>query len=141
MRILCIDYGTKNIGIAVSDELGLIGHGLGTIERKSSAYVLERIKELSEQYSADRIVVGLPKNMNGSLGSSAQTVLEFVEFLKKKLTLPVVTWDERLSTMAAERVLIEADVSRRKRKKVIDKVAAAVILQGYLDSLNINHEK
>lgn len=141
MRVLCIDYGTKTLGIAVSDGLGLIGHGIGTVARKNTTHDLNKIRELVDQYNADKIVVGLPRNMNGSLGSSAQEVLTFVEKLEKKIPLPVVTWDERLSTMSAEKVLIEADMSRKKRKKVVDKVAAAIILQGYLDFSNLNPSK
>ncbi len=139
MRTLCIDYGTKTMGIAVSDQLGLMGHGIASISRKSINQDIEQINAFIKEYEVKKIVIGLPKNMDGSLGPSAREVLGFVELLNKRLAVPVETWDERLSTMAAEKVLLEADLSRRKRKKVIDKVAAAVILQNYLDYSNTEH--
>lgn len=136
MRILGLDYGSKNIGLAVSDEMGWTGQGIGTLRRKNLHHDLAEIQRCIAEYNVERIVVGLPKNMDGSLGRAAENVLGFVENLKNKFTIPVVTWDERLSTVAAERALLEADMSRKKRKKVIDKVAAAIILQGYLDYLS-----
>ncbi len=138
MRILGIDYGTKTIGIAVSDETGLIGHGIGKIDHKNLRHVLQELNKKIQEYKVEKIVVGLPKNMDGSLGESADQVSKFVESLKGKFNIPIDTWDERLSTVEAERVLISADMSRRKRKKVIDKVAASIILQGYLDYINNN---
>ncbi len=131
MRILGLDYGEKTIGVAVSDLMGWTAQGVETIRRSKSE--LDRLKELISQYSVEEIVVGLPKNMDGSLGPRARLTLKFVELLKKTIGLPVSTWDERLTTMAAQKTLIEADVSRAKRKQVIDKMAAVLILQGYLD--------
>lgn len=136
MRILGLDYGSKIIGLAVSDEMGWTGQGIGTVQRKSLHHDLTQIEQCIAEYNIEKIVVGLPKNMDGSLGKAAENVLEFIENLKKKIAVPIVTWDERLSTVAAERALLEADMSRRKRKKVIDKVAAVIILQGYLDYLS-----
>ncbi len=137
MRILGLDFGTKTIGVAVSDEMGLIGQGVGTIKRTDLQQDLRELQNKIEQYHVEKIVVGLPKNMDGSLGKSAQLVLGFIEKLKKTFSIQVDTWDERLSTVEAERVLLDADMSRNKRKKVIDKVAATIILQGYLDYINI----
>jgi len=135
MRILGLDVGSKTIGVAVSDELGITAQGVTTLTRKELSDDSAQLLKIVEEYKAERIVVGLPKNMNGTLGPAAQMVLSLIEELQKSVTLPIVTWDERLSTMAAERTLLEADVSRKKRKQVIDKVAAILILQGYLDSL------
>ena len=134
MRILGLDVGSKTIGMAVSDELELIANTLATLQRKGMAQDLRNLAAVIAEQEVGEIVVGLPKNMNGSLGPSAQMVLELVEELKRTVAQPVVTWDERLSTVAAEKVLLEADMSRKKRKKVIDQVAAVLILQGYLDS-------
>lgn len=136
MRILGLDVGTKTVGVAVSDEMGWTAQGLETIqineERKQFGF--ERLKEIIEEYDVESIVVGLPKNMNGTIGPRGEACQMYAELLKETFQLPVQLWDERLSTMAAERILISADVSRKKRKKVIDKLAASVILQGYLDS-------
>lgn len=141
MRVMGLDVGTKTIGIAISDELGLTAQGLKTLRRKSMEDDLKEIAAIINQFEISKIVVGLPKNMNGTLGSQAETVLKWMEILKDRLQVPVVTWDERLSTVGASRVLLEADLSRRKRKKVIDKLAAVLILQGYLDqSRRANHE-
>jgi putative Holliday junction resolvase len=136
MRILGLDFGTKTIGVAVSDETGLIGQGVGTIKRTNLQQDLRELQKKIEQYHVEKIVIGLPKNMDGSLGNSAQLVFDFIEKLKKTFSIQVDTWDERLSTVEAERVLLDADMSRNKRKKVIDKVAATIILQGYLDYIN-----
>ncbi len=134
MRILGLDVGSKTIGVAVSDELNLIAQGVTTLKRKGLRLDIKDLLKMIEELKVEKVVVGLPKNMNGSLGPSAKMVLSLVEELKKFVDLPVITWDERLSTVAAERVLLQADLSRSKRKKHIDKVAAAIILQGYLDS-------
>jgi putative Holliday junction resolvase len=134
MRILGLDVGSKTIGVAVSDELNLIAHGVTTLKRKGKRLDTKDLLGMIEELKVEKVVVGLPKNMNGSLGPSAKMVLSLVEELKKFVDLPIITWDERLSTVAAEKVLLEADVSRKKRKLVIDKVAALLILQGYLDS-------
>ena len=133
MRILGLDIGTKTIGIALSDELSLIAQGLFTLKRKGLQSDIRELEKLIEERSVERIVIGLPKNMNNTLGTSANMVLSFIEELAKSVDLPVVTWDERLSTVAAEKALLEADMSRKKRKRVIDTVAAQLILQGYLD--------
>jgi putative Holliday junction resolvase len=141
MRIMGLDVGTHTIGIAISDELGLTAQGLKTLKRKSMEDDLREIATLIGQFDINKIVVGLPKNMNGTLGKQAEMVLKWAEVLKDRTQLPVVTWDERLSTVGASKVLLEADLSRRKRKRVIDKLAAVLILQGYLDqSRRIDHE-
>jgi putative Holliday junction resolvase len=136
MRILGLDLGTKTLGVAVSDELGWTAQGLETIaiDEERGDYGLERLRAIIDEYGVDAIVVGWPKNMNGTLGPRAEASERFAAKLREAFSLPVVLWDERLSTMAAERMLIAADVSRKKRRKVIDKMAAAVILQSYLDS-------
>lgn len=138
MRILGLDVGTKTIGVAVSDEMGWTAQGLETIKinEEKNEFGLNRLQEIIEQYKVDKIVVGLPKNMNGTIGPRGEACMQFAKMLEKKYDLPIILWDERLSTMAAEKMLISADVSRKKRKKVIDKLAAVVILQGYLDSTN-----
>jgi putative Holliday junction resolvase len=134
MRILGLDVGSKTIGVAVSDELNLIAQGVTTLKRQGLRLDIKDLLRMIEELKVEKVVVGLPKNMNGSLGPSAKMVLSLVEELKKFVDLPIITWDERLSTVAAQKALLEADVSRKKRKQVIDKVAALLILQGYLDS-------
>ena len=136
MRIMGLDIGDKKTGVALSDPLELTAQGKTVLEFDTTAEQIEYIKGLVEQYNVDEIVVGLPKNMNGSLGPRAKKVLEIIEQLKAEVDIPVKNWDERLSTSAAEKTLIEADMSRAKRKDVIDKMAAVVILQNYLDSKN-----
>jgi putative Holliday junction resolvase len=136
MKIIALDIGTRRIGVAVSDELGLTAHGRDTIERTSFEEDLGRIRELARAEGAQRIVVGMPKNMDGSLGPMAKEALKFMEALKALVMIPVDPWDERFSTVTAEKTLLMADVSRRKRKKVIDKLAAVIILQGYLDGMH-----
>ncbi|HVP77926.1 MAG TPA: Holliday junction resolvase RuvX [Thermodesulfobacteriota bacterium] len=133
MRIMGLDVGTRTIGIAVSDELRLTAQGLKTLKRKSMEDDLREIATIIRQFQIDTIVVGLPKNMDGTLGKQAQNVISWMDVLKHQTKLPVVPWDERLSTVGANKVLLEADLSRKKRKKVIDKLAAVLILQGYLD--------
>lgn len=133
MRILGLDIGDKTIGIAVSDEMGWTAQGLKTLIRKGFNEELSSIKEIIEEYGVKEILVGLPKNMNGSIGPQGKKVITFVERLKTALPLPVLLWDERLSTVRAEKVLLEADISRKKRKGLKDKLAAQFILQGYLD--------
>lgn len=135
MRILGLDVGDKTIGVALSDPLGWTAQGLEVIRRKGNIdQDLTRLTELIKEYEVERILVGMPKNMNGTIGPQGEKVLEFIQTLEEKIGLPVKSWDERLSTVAAERTLLQADVSRSKRKKVIDKMAAAIILQGYLDA-------
>lgn len=136
MRILGLDVGTKTIGVAVSDEMGWTAQGIETIKIDSEKrnFGMARLKEIIADYAIEKIVVGFPKNMNGTVGPRGEACRSFAEDLKVKFSIPVVLWDERLSTMAAERLLISGDVSRKKRKKVIDKMAAVMILQGFLDS-------
>ena len=132
-RIMGLDVGEKTIGIALSDELGLTAQPYRTLERKGDEEDLRVLRILLDERGISTVVVGLPKNMDGSMGRQARRVAAFAEKIEKALGVPVVHWDERLSTVAAERVLIQADLSRAKRKKHVDKLAAAVILQGYLD--------
>ncbi|WP_411504011.1 Holliday junction resolvase RuvX [Brevibacillus centrosporus] len=133
-RLMGLDVGDKTIGVAVSDELGWTAQGVETIKRQSKAKDFARLQELIAQYQVGAIVVGLPKNMNGTIGPRAELCQSFGKLLQEKTSLPVHMWDERLTTMAAERMLISAEVSRQKRKTVIDKMAATLILQGYLDA-------
>ena len=141
MRTMGLDIGTHTIGVAISDELGITAQGLKTLKRKSMEDDLKEIVTIMGQFEIEKIVVGLPKNMNGTLGKQAEIVLKWIKILTDKISVPVETWDERLSTVGATKVLLEADLSRRKRKKVIDKLAAILILQGYLDqSRRTNHE-
>ncbi|MFN2745126.1 MULTISPECIES: Holliday junction resolvase RuvX [Bacillus] len=138
MRILGLDLGSKTLGVALSDEMGWTAQGIETIkiDEANGDYGLSRLAELTKDYTIDKIVLGFPKNMNGSVGPRGEASQKFAQVLEDAFHVPVVLWDERLSTMAAEKMLISADVSRQKRKKVIDKMAAVMILQGYLDSLN-----
>jgi putative Holliday junction resolvase len=132
MRILCLDVGEKNIGVAVSDPLGITAQGVGVIQRRGLKKDLEQILGLLKEYEADELVLGLPLNMDGTRGVKAREVLQFKEYLSKRLSLPIITVDERLTTVAATRTLLKADVSRARRKKVIDKLAAVLILENYL---------
>ncbi|MDN4618782.1 Holliday junction resolvase RuvX [Paenibacillus sp. PsM32] len=134
MRILGLDYGDRKIGVAISDAFGWTAQGVEVIDRKRTKDVDARIVELIRELEVTEIVVGLPKNMNGSVGPRGQLSMEFAESLKESVQLPVHLWDERLTTVSAERTLIEADVSRKKRKQVVDKMAASLILQNYLDA-------
>ena len=136
MRVLGLDVGDRRIGVAMSDPLGIIANPLTVIERKTEDAALGEITALAGQHEVGRIVVGLPRSMDGSLGPQARSVQEFVEMLEGQTELPVVTWDERLSTVAAQRALAEAGVKREKRKKHVDSVAAAFVLQGYLDGMS-----
>lgn len=141
MRILGLDFGQKTIGVAVSDSLGWTAQGVEIIRREEEENLkasIARIAQLCEEYGVESIVLGYPKNMNNTIGDRAKKSERFKKRLKKELGLPVKLWDERLSTVAAERDLIEADVSRAGRKEVIDKMAAVFILQGYLDFLRKN---
>lgn len=133
MRVMALDMGEKTIGVAVSDSTMLIAQGVEIIKRKSLDKDLARLAELLQEYEVEEVVVGLPLNMNGSEGPEAQKARNFGEKIKARLKVPVIFWDERLTTMAAERTLLDADLSRAKRKKVIDKMAAVFILQNYLD--------
>lgn len=135
MRVLGLDVGDKTIGVAISDVSSTIAQGITTIRRKSFVEDVKAIEEIAKKYSVEKVVVGLPKNMNGSIGPQGEKVIKFGEKLRELLRIPVVFWDERLTTLQAERFLIEGvDMSRGKRKKVIDKLAATIILQSYLDS-------
>jgi putative Holliday junction resolvase len=134
VRIAGLDYGDKTIGVALSDELGWTAQGLEVIRRKTPELDFARLSEIARQYGVERWVVGMPRNMNGTYGPRSELTRTFVAELESRFGLPVETYDERMTTMAAERILLEADVSRAKRKQVIDKMAAAVILQSYLDA-------
>lgn len=138
MRTLGLDFGSKTLGVAVSDALGWTAQGLETIKinEKAELYGLDRLQQIIDEYEVTKIVLGLPKNMNGTIGPRGEASEQFAEILRGKFGLEVVLWDERLTTMAAEKMLISADVSRKKRKEVIDKMAAVMILQTYLDSRN-----
>lgn len=133
-----LDVGSKTVGIALSDELGWTAQGLKTlkINEEKSEFGFDEIGELIKEYQVSEVVVGFPKNMNGTIGPRGEASKQFANEIEKRFSLPAILWDERLTTVAAERVLLEADLSRKKRKKVIDKVAAVMILQGYLDSKN-----
>ncbi len=133
LRVLAIDYGEKRIGFAVSDALGMTAQGLETYERRDIDTDINHISGLLCRYAPCTLLMGLPKNMNGTLGPAAQKVLDFAGILKERLNVDSEFWDERLSTAFVERALLEADISRKKRRKVIDKLAAVTILQGYLD--------
>lgn len=132
-RIMGLDIGDKTIGVAVSDLMGITAQGVTTIKRVGKKKDIEEIKKIIAEKQVNKIVSGLPKNMNGTVGPQGEKVQKFCELLKTETNLPIEFWDERLSTVAAERSLIEGDVSRQKRKKVIDMLAAVIILQGYLD--------
>ena len=138
MRILGLDYGSKTMGVAVSDPLGFTAQGVEIIRRKSEnkmRQTLARIEELIAQYQVEEIVLGLPKNMNNTLGDRAEKSLELKETLERRTGLPVVMWDERLTTVSANRVLMETGVRRENRKEHVDEIAAVFILKGYLDYL------
>ncbi len=133
MRILALDIGEVRIGVAVSDELGFTAQPLATVPAKTREAALIEIARLVAEQAAGEVVVGLPKSLSGGLGPAGHKVMEWVKELEERLSVPVNTWDERFTTQAVERTLISADVSRKKRKKVVDKLAAAYLLQGYLD--------
>jgi putative holliday junction resolvase len=132
MRIAALDVGEVRIGVAVSDELGITAQGVGVVRRVGGRRDLEAIADVLRPYAPDRLVVGLPLSMSGAEGPQAARVRAFANDVATHLGLPLEFWDERLTTVAAERTLLEADVSRRRRREVIDKVAATLILQGYL---------
>ena len=144
MRILGLDYGSKTVGVAVSDPLGFTAQGVEIIRRKSEnkmRQTLARIEELIAQYQVEEIVLGLPKNMNNTLGDRAEKSLELKETLERRTGLPVVMWDERLTTVSANRVLMETGVRRENRKEHVDEIAAVFILQGNLDYLANKNEE
>lgn len=136
MRILGLDVGERTIGVAMSDPLGYTAQGINTIRRKNLAIDLAEIRKICDEYTVDSIVLGLPKNMNGTIGPSGEKVIELSKILEEELHVPVKLWDERLTTVAAHKAMIEGDLSRAKRKKIVDKIAAIYILQGYLDSIS-----
>lgn len=134
MRVMGLDLGTKTIGVAISDEAGLTAQPVVTVKRTSLKKDLEEIAGFIEKYSVGTVVVGLPVNMDGTIGPRGEATLKFIDKLKGAVGVPVCPWDERLSTAAVQRMLIEGDLSRARRKEVVDKLAASYILQGYLDS-------
>ncbi len=133
-RILALDVGTKRIGVAVSDALGWTAQGLTVLAREPASRLWEELERLLQQYDVGEIVVGYPKNMDGTVGPRAKEVEAFARELERHFSLPVRFWDERLSTVAAERSLLEADMSRKKRRRQVDRIAAVWILQGYLQA-------
>jgi putative holliday junction resolvase len=134
MRIMGLDLGSKTIGVALSDPLTITAQTLTSIHRTTLANDLEAVWRLVEDHQVEELVIGLPINMDGSRGGAVDRVEHFIEHLAARLTIRIIPWDERLSTVAAERILLEGDLSRAKRRKVIDRLSAAIILQGYLDS-------
>lgn len=134
MRMMALDIGTKRVGVAMSDEMGWTAQPLEVVPRRPEAGFVRRVKELIDQHQVRRLILGLPVRLDGTVGPEAQAVLQLAERLKTEIDVPIETWDERLTTTEAEDVLLEADVSRKKRKQVIDKIAAALILKSYLEA-------
>lgn len=137
IRIMGLDFGSKTVGVAVSDPLGITAQGVEIVRRTSENKLrrtLARIEELAAEYQVTEIVLGYPKNMNNTIGERAEKSLAFKEMLERRTGLPVVMWDERLTTVAANRTLMESGVRRENRKEYVDMLAAVYILQGYLDS-------
>lgn len=140
MRIMGLDYGTKTVGVAVSDPLGITAQAVETVTRKDENKLrktLARIESLATEYGVEKFVIGFPKNMNNDIGERAEKALEFGEMLKRRTGIEIVMWDERLTTVEAERTLMESGVRRENRKQYVDQIAAVFILQGYLDSLGM----
>ena len=138
MRIMGLDYGSKTVGVAVSDALGLTAQGIEIVRRKSESKLrqtLARIEEIAKEYGVEKIVLGFPKHMNNDIGERAEKSLEFKEMLERRTGLPVVMWDERLTTVEADRTMMETGIRRENRKEYVDMIAAVFILQGYLDYL------
>ncbi|MFH1245885.1 MAG: Holliday junction resolvase RuvX [Candidatus Omnitrophota bacterium] len=135
MRILALDIGEKNIGVAISDELGITAQGLPNLQRGQDAQTILGLSEIVKKNNVQEIVAGMPVNMDGTLGKQAREIAVFLEKIKEKIALPIKVWDERLSSLQAERIMLEADLSRKKRKKNIDRLAAQLILQSYLDAI------
>ena len=143
MRILGLDFGSKTVGVAVSDELLITAQGVEIVRRKSPSQLrqtLARIEELIEQYGVEKIVLGYPKNMNNTEGERCEKTKEFKELLERRTGLEVVLWDERLTTVAADRSMMETGIRRENRKEYVDEIAAIFILQGYLDFLRNSGE-
>jgi putative holliday junction resolvase len=136
MRILALDHGTKRIGVAISDETAVIAQPLEFLAAEPRADFLQRLKDIVDSRQVGEILVGIPRNMNGTYGPAAAKAREFVAALEKVLTIPVKTWDERLTTVQASRFLIETGMRREKRRERVDQTAAAILLQSYLDSLS-----
>jgi putative Holliday junction resolvase len=134
MRILALDHGTKRIGVAISDELKLIAQPLEFIPAEPFVAVLKRLKELISEKQVESILIGMPRNMNGTYGRAADKVREFIALLRNEIAIPIKTWDERLTSAQANRFLIEGNVRRERRKEKVDQMAAAILLQSYLDS-------
>ena len=137
MRVMGLDYGSKTIGVAISDPLGLTAQGIEVIRREEENKLrksLRRIEELIKEYQVEEIVLGFPKNMNNTIGERAEKSLQLKETLERRCKLPVIMWDERLTTVEANRTLMESKVRRENRSKYVDMIAAVFILQGYLDS-------
>jgi putative Holliday junction resolvase len=133
-RILGLDVGDARIGVSISDELCIAAHGLCTIHRKSQKNDIRAVGQIINEYNIEKIIIGLPKMLNGEIGIQAQKVQKFIVALQK-LNIPIITWDERLTTVEAHRILYETNASRKKRKKVIDQLSAVLILEAYLDSI------
>lgn len=138
VRILALDVGEKRIGLAVSDPLGITAQGLEVLIRKDPQTDLARLQEVAREWHVQEILVGLPRHMDGREGKQAPAIMELSRTLGDALGVPVTTWDERLTTVEAERVLIQADMSRRRRRRVVDQVAAVLILQSYLEYRNLS---
>lgn len=144
MRIMGLDFGSRTVGVAVSDGLLLTAQGLEIVRRESENKLrktLARIEEIIKEYEVEKIVLGYPKNMNNTEGERCAKTVEFKEMLERRTGLEVVLWDERLSTVAADRLMIESGVRRENRKKYVDQIAATFILQGYLDSIAIKNKE
>ena len=140
MRIMGLDFGSKTVGVAVSDALFITAQGIEIVRREQENKLrrtLARIEELVKEYEVEKIVLGLPKNMDGSCGERVEKTMEFKAMLERRTELEVIMWDERLTTVAADRLMMEANVRREDRKKYVDSIAATFILQGYLDKLSI----
>jgi len=133
-----LDVGERTIGIAVSDLLGITAQGLDTIRRSDMENDLEQVINILKDYDVNLVIIGLPKNMNNTLGPSADRAKEFGDELSKRIDIEIKYWDERLTTVSAQRTLLEGNVSRKKRKQVVDKIAAVMILQNYMDSVKID---
>ena len=143
MRVLGLDFGSKTVGVALSDPLLITAQGLEIIRRDKENKIrktLARIQEIVETNEVDRIVLGFPKNMNNTIGERGNKTLEFKEMLEKRLNIPVIMWDERLTTVSADKTMMEVGVRREDRKQYVDSIAATFILQGYLDSLSIKND-
>ncbi|HHW70601.1 MAG TPA: Holliday junction resolvase RuvX [Clostridiales bacterium] len=136
MRILALDVGDRYVGVAVSDPLGITAQAVKTFERHNQRSDIDELNLLIQKYKPRKVVIGLPKNMNGTVGPQAEKILKFGASIEKHIGIEVVYWDERLTTVSADKAMLEGDLSRKKRKQIVDKIAAVFILQGYLDYEN-----